>query len=285
MSSTNEQSAQNGFRIPVVLRSIVIGLAVGLIAANVWVPLLVVLGMPGAALAEAVFLALYFWWAGGGGIPASWREARRSSFRRKALTAAEWRWAIPTALAFAITVHAAMVVLFRFVPFPAEAFRQGYNFPATSLPYKWLAIVVSAISAGVCEETGFRGYMQRPIEQRHGAFAAIAISSAFFALLHLSKGWDIPGMVPIVFGAGVLLGLIAWASNSLLPGMIGHAVMDTGLFAYWWTDTAGTFHAKTVAVTGYDTPFVIACSVLGVALLITLAGIVRLRALAPKQAA
>ncbi len=35
-------------------------------------------------------------------------------------------------------------------------------------------------------------------------------------------------MVPIVFGAGVLLGLLAWSSGSLIPGMIGHVVMDIG---------------------------------------------------------
>jgi membrane protease YdiL (CAAX protease family) len=49
---------------------------------------------------------------------------------------------------------------------------------------RWLAVVVSAASAGICEETGFRGYMQRPIEQRHGAPVAILISSFFFMALH-----------------------------------------------------------------------------------------------------
>jgi hypothetical protein len=36
-----------------------------------------------------------------------------------------------------------------------------------------------------------------------------------------------------VFGAGILLGLLAWSSGSLIPAMIGHVVMDIGLFAYW----------------------------------------------------
>jgi membrane protease YdiL (CAAX protease family) len=78
-------------------------------------------------------------------------------------------------------------------------------------------------------------YMQRPIEQRHRAAVAILISSLFFMALHLNKAWATPGMVPIVFGAGVLLGLLAWSSGSLIPGMIGHIMMDIGLFAYWWT--------------------------------------------------
>lgn len=40
-------------------------------------------------------------------------------------------------------------------------------------------------------------------------------------------------MVPIVLGAGVLLGLLAWSSESLIPGMIGHVLMDIGLFFLW----------------------------------------------------
>lgn len=64
--------------------------------------------------------------------------------------------------------------------------------------------MVSPISAGICEETGLRGYMQRPIEQRHGAPVAILIPS-LFAALHLTKAWATPGMVPIVFGTGVPL--------------------------------------------------------------------------------
>jgi hypothetical protein len=42
--------------------------------------------------------------------------------------------------------------------------------------------VVSAASAGICEETGFRGYMQQQIEQRHGAPTAILVSSFCFML-------------------------------------------------------------------------------------------------------
>jgi len=37
-------------------------------------------------------------------------------------------------------------------------------------------------------------------------------------------------MIPIVFGAGALLGLLAWSSESLIPGIIGHVMMDIGLF-------------------------------------------------------
>jgi membrane protease YdiL (CAAX protease family) len=265
-------------KLPVLLRAIISGLLIALVAANVWPVLLLRLGVPLAVVAEVIFLLLYLWWAAGGGPPRTTGACRANAFRRASLSSEQWFWGIIGAFCFALTVHAAIVLLFRFVPFPTAAFRHGYDLSfIPSLPLKWLAVVFSAISAGICEETGFRGYMQRPIEQRHGALIAILISSFFFTLLHLSKGWATVGMVPIVFGAGILLGLLAWSSQSLIPGMIGHVVMDIGLFAYWWTGIAGDFSARPIGETGIDLPFVIACTGFAVSLLVALFAISKLR--------
>jgi membrane protease YdiL (CAAX protease family) len=264
--------------LPVSLRAIISGLLIALIAANVWPPLLLSLGVPLAAIVEVLFLGLYVWWASGGGPPKRTRTARGVAFRSGALSPAQWFWGLIAALSIAATIHAAIVLLFRFVPFPTEVFRHGYDFSfIPSLPLRWIAVVVSATSAGICEETGFRGYMQRPIEQRHGAPTAIVVSSFFFMLLHLTKAWAMVGMVPIVFGAGVLLGLLAWSSGSLIPSMIGHVVMDIGLFAYWWTGIAGNFTARPISETGLDQPFLITCAVVAIALLIVLLAVWRLR--------
>jgi hypothetical protein len=100
------------------------------------------------------------------------------------VVAPQWFWGVIAALFFAVTIHASIVLLFSFVPFPMAAFRHGYDFSfIPSLRLKWLAVVVSATSAGICEETGFRRYMQRPIEQRHGVPVAILISALFFTAL------------------------------------------------------------------------------------------------------
>src|SRR5207245_10175025 len=124
------------------------------------------------------------------------RAARGLAFRSGPLSPGQWFWGIIAALSFAVTVHAAIVLLFRFVPFPTEAFRHGYDLSfIPSLPLKWIAVVVSATSAGLCEETGVRGSMQQPIEQRHGALVAILVSFVFFLLLHLTKVWAVLGMV------------------------------------------------------------------------------------------
>jgi membrane protease YdiL (CAAX protease family) len=276
--STQDHAPGAWMKLPVALRAILSGVLIALVAANVWPILLVTLGVPVAAIAETIFLAVYVWWAGGGGPPRRTQEARATAFRRGRLSPAQWFWGLIAASFFAATVHASIVLLFRFVAFPMAAFRHGYDFSfVPSLRLKWLAVVVSAASAGICEETGFRGYLQRPIEQRHGAPVAILISSLFFISVHLTKDWTMIGMVPIVFGAGVLLALIAWSSGSLIPGMIGRIVMDIGLFAYWWTGIAGDFGARPLSETGMDRAFVIACAVFLISFVMVFVAIWKLR--------
>jgi membrane protease YdiL (CAAX protease family) len=163
--TTSDRTPNLWVKLPVLLRAIISGFLIAMVAANVWPLLLVTLGAPMAALAEAGSLALYVWWCAGGGPPRTTQSGRAVAFRRGALSPAQWAWGLLAALAFAITVHASIVVLFRLVPFPDALFRRGYDFSfIPSLPERWLAVVVSATSAGICEETGFRGYMQRPIE-------------------------------------------------------------------------------------------------------------------------
>jgi membrane protease YdiL (CAAX protease family) len=272
-------------KLPVSLRAIISGILIALIAANVWPALVLILGGPIAAIAEIIFLAGYLWWCAGGGFPRTTQPRRAAAFRRGTLSPEQWAWSLAAALFFAVTVHASIVLLFRLEPYPVAAFRQGYDLSLVpGLPLKWLAVVIAAASAGICEETGFRGYMQRPIELRHGPRVAILVSSLLFCVIHLTKAWALVGMVPIVFGAGVLLGLLAWSSQSLIPNIVGHTVMDIGLFAYWWSGIAGTFHARPISETGVDRLFVLACLVFAVSLLIVLLALSRLRKIASANA-
>jgi hypothetical protein len=59
--------------------------------------------------------------------------------------------------------------------------------------------------------------------------------------------------------------------------MVGHVVMDIGLFAYWWTGIAGTFSARPISETGVDRSFALACAVFILALLVVLVALSRLR--------
>jgi hypothetical protein len=111
-------------KLPISLRAILFGIIIAFAAANVWPLLLLNLGVPLAAIAEAIFLTLFVWWAGGGGPPRTTQATRATVFRRGKLLPTQWLWGIIAALFFAVTIHASIVLLFRFVPFPVAAFRQ-----------------------------------------------------------------------------------------------------------------------------------------------------------------
>jgi membrane protease YdiL (CAAX protease family) len=276
--SSGEHPRGHSPQPPARLSAILAGVLIAIAAANIWPLLLFNFGALLGAITEIAFLALFIWWAQGGGPPLSLHTARIDAFRRVALSSREMLWGVFAALSFAVTVHSSIVLLFRFIPYPTAAFRQGYDLSfIPNQQMRWLAAVISAASAAICEETGFRGFLQQPLESRYGMPVAVLTSSLLFMALHLTKSWALMGMVPIVFGAGVLLGLIAWSAQSLIPGMIGHFVMDVGLFAYWWTGIAGEFRQRPISETGVDRSFLITSFVFATSLLVVLIAILRLR--------
>jgi len=276
--SSGERARGHSIQPPVRLSALLVGVLVAMAAANVWPPLLLNLGALPGAIIEITFLAGFIWWAQGGGPPKAMHAARIKAFRRVGLSPREMLWGVIAALSFAATVHASIVLLFRFILYSTAAFRQGYDLSfIPSQAMRWLAVVISAASAAVCEETGFRGLLQQPIESRYSVPVAVFTSSLLFTALHLTKSWALLGMVPIVFGAGILLGLIAWSAQSLIPGMIGHFVMDVGLFAYWWTGIVGEFPQHPINETGVDRSFVITSCTFVTSLMIVLIAILKLR--------
>jgi membrane protease YdiL (CAAX protease family) len=83
-----------------------------------------------------------------------------------------------------------------------------------------------AIVAGVSEEAAFRGYMQAPIERRHGAPIAILVTSIVFASLHLPQARVTAATVLAISTGGLMLCILAWASRSILPGVVVHTLID-----------------------------------------------------------
>ena len=110
-----------------MLRAIVTGLFLTVVAANLWPILLLKLGVPMAATIEVIFLATFLWWAHGGGSPRATQRVRAQAFRRVNLTSHQWIWGLIAAIFFAASVHASIVLLFRLIPYPAAAFRHGYD--------------------------------------------------------------------------------------------------------------------------------------------------------------
>jgi membrane protease YdiL (CAAX protease family) len=99
----------------------------------------------------------------------------------------------------------------------------------------FLLIVMQSIMAGVTEEAAFRGYMQSPIERIYGVILAIVVNGALFGLLHFSSHPnDVLLMLPYYTAVAAVYGGLTWASDSILPALVLHAVGDIVVLTRLW---------------------------------------------------
>ena len=85
--------------------------------------------------------------------------------------------------------------------------------------------IVVCVTAGFCEETIFRGYLQKQFIAWSGsAGVGLIASAAVFGACHIYQGVK-PAIVITVYG--LMFGILAQWRKSLRPGMITHALHDT----------------------------------------------------------
>ncbi len=221
--------------LPAVFQAVLVGLLVlvagnflpqGLFLANVRTP-----AAPWSAVPIALWLWLYWQYVGGRGWPRSTSAVRGRDLRAVSLSPRLWRWSLLTGALGVAALTALTYALGRLMPL-------GLDFPAPleTLPPVTLAtlVVVISVMAGLAEEAAFRGYMQSRIERRHGPVVAIAVVSVLFALAHFPTSLAaIPRMGLIVL-ASVGYGILAYATGSILPGVVLHAAGDVVGFTLLW---------------------------------------------------
>jgi len=253
-------------KLPVVVRSILTGFAVSSIGIAVWSILLSAIPAPWSIFPMFVALWAYLKFFSGSWGSRMSAEIKKLNFRGIKLSSTIWKSGIAAAIAFVIIVQASFVITFRLFDFPLEKFTADYKM-LDSMPLwvAWAILVMGSIVAGICEETGFRGYMQTPMESKYGPVIAITITSIIFMLVHVSHTWALP-ILPHIFFASVLLGIVAFKTGSLIPGIIGHSILDIFDYSIWWSDITGGFQQRTIFKTGIDLQFIVWCLVFILAL-------------------
>jgi membrane protease YdiL (CAAX protease family) len=98
-----------------------------------------------------------------------------------------------------------------------------------------------SITAGICEELLFRGFLLWYATVWTGPVGGFLISSMLFGIMHVYLGVE---QVPRTAFAGICFYVIAMTAGSLLPAMVCHAITDlvSGDLGYraLATDAAGT---------------------------------------------
>jgi uncharacterized protein len=99
----------------------------------------------------------------------------------------------------------------------------------TMMPQNWFEMilwVLMSLTAGFCEEVIFRGYLLRQFSAlTRSLVGGIVLQAVVFGLSHGYQGWKLMLLISIY---GVCFGLFARWRRSLRPGMIAHALEDTG---------------------------------------------------------
>jgi hypothetical protein len=86
----------------------------------------------------------------------------------------------------------------------------------------WIAL---SVTAGICEETIFRGYLQRQfMALTNSATGGIILSAATFGAAHLYQGFRMAILIALY---GAMFGILAYWRRSVRPGMIAHAWQDS----------------------------------------------------------
>lgn len=97
---------------------------------------------------------------------------------------------------------------------------------APVLPHRrdeWLSFAPLAVTAGICEEILFRGYLVWVLAPWVGPYPAAFASIAIFGLAHSYQG---RAFAPKAFAAGAVMGILALLTGSILPGIVLHALVD-----------------------------------------------------------
>lgn len=132
-------------------------------------------------------------------------------------------WLIPVliiaATAFSIILERISVLL----PMPLKV-REIFERVFTKDLFSFMSVV---IIAPIVEEILCRGIILKGLLKNYAPNKAIIISAILFSVLHLNP-WQ---AIPAFFG-GLFLGWIYYKTQSVIPGMIFHAAINTTGFAF-----------------------------------------------------
>ncbi len=250
-------------KIPVIIRAIIVGMLVQILGI---MPIFLLLQknveiwnqLPWAFPVGILYLWFFVNYIRGKGWPKSTILSRKESFRVNSMDSSVQFWAIISGCLFSITLAGMIIWGWLFAEWPLEQIERLKTFAEcpkwTILPLLFMAV----LATGIIEESSYRGYMQVPIEKRHNPTVAIIIVAIVFAVSHPLPNAILPFFIIGSLGWGVL----AYLSNSNLPGMIVHTMVDLTFFTWglYNFDTLETMQRYSVLNSGLSFLFVLTVS-------------------------
>lgn len=101
--------------------------------------------------------------------------------------------------------------------------------------WETINILGGGVAAAFIEETFFRGWLQTLAVRKFGALMGIIITTAIFASVHLIAVRKVIRLA--TFFPGLIMALLRHRNNSVMPGIIYHAVCN--VWAVWFSPLPG----------------------------------------------
>ncbi|HTD41110.1 MAG TPA: type II CAAX endopeptidase family protein [Mucilaginibacter sp.] len=127
-------------------------------------------------------------------------------------------WLIPVIVISTIALVVFLERVASLIPMPVSV----QKFFEKAFSKDIFSIITMVIAAPVLEEILCRGIVLRGLLKNYPDYKAILISAIFFAAIHMNP-WQ---AVPAFFG-GLFLGWIYYKTQSVIPGMIIHATINS----------------------------------------------------------
>lgn len=106
-----------------------------------------------------------------------------------------------------------------FLPTP-EIFLQYLDSLRAETALDWLLLVMGVVViAAISEEILFRGFLQVSLERKGDITKAVILSSVSWTIIHINPYWAIQ-----IFVTGIVIGFLAWRTNSVYPPIIVHGL-------------------------------------------------------------
>jgi membrane protease YdiL (CAAX protease family) len=212
-------------RLPVVVQAVISGLLLATAGTVPWALLVSAntkywSSVPWAVPPTALYLWFFWRFVRGNTPPRSTSETRRALCRAQPPDDDAWGMALFAGFLGLVAVVLLQGVLGRLVTLPQQQDIDPSKYPVATV---LLWVLTSAAVSGIVEESAFRGYMQGPIERRHGPVVAIFVTGSLFGFAHFTHPEVGLMLLPYYLAVAAVYGALAYLTNSIFPSLVLHA--------------------------------------------------------------
>ncbi len=214
-------------KVPAIIRGIVVGLLIQFIGV---MPLFFLISknieiqptIPWALVIGLIYIWLFWGFVSGKGKPFPSSPLRQRLSRSNIMKQNVKKWAYFSGIPFSITLIAFSFLGYLLSEIPLNQIQLLTALKSIPILTSVSLIFIAALVTGIVEETALRGYMQKIIEEKHAPLIAILVVAIVYTIMHF-----LPLPVwPLFILGSIGWGYLAYFSNSIIPGIIFHSIID-----------------------------------------------------------